>query len=158
MSCCDQCLFVGKGNGLPAEIAAMVGRIPIIPTIAVTRISISSMAASVRSPSMPQSTFTGRSATLSFKSLAASSVHITASCGRNSRICCSIRVTLVPAARAVTCRSLLFLTISSVWVPIEPVEPSTPILLSYPFYFLFIRYSTELPEAYQTFSRISSSR
>ena len=72
---------------------------------------------------MPQRTRTGRSFTLARSSRAASSVHITAVAGKNSRICFSIRATLVPAASPFTARSGFSLTISSVWVPMEPVEP-----------------------------------
>src|SRR5439155_26949724 len=46
--------------------------------------------------------------------------------GRNSRTCSSRRVTLFPAARAITLnRRGSERTTSSVWRPMEPVEPST---------------------------------
>ena len=107
----------------PALIASMVGRMPIIPTIAVTRISDSGTAATESSPSMPDTISISISRTRLLSSAARSSFHTAASFGRNSRICCSSRSMLFPAARAVTSRSPLVLTISSVWVPMEPVEP-----------------------------------
>ena len=111
----------------PASMAAMVGRIPIIPTIAVTKVSDSSIVAISNNPSIPQRIFTSTSATLALKSSQAFSLHIAAKRGLNSRICCSINSTLLPAAKATTCKSLFSLTISNVWVPIEPVDPNTAI-------------------------------
>ncbi len=111
----------------PASIAAMVGLIPIMPTMAVTKTSISSITAISRRPSIPPRTSVFVSATLRRSSFAASSSKRTASRGENSLICSSIFFTFLPAARAVTCKSLLFLTISSVCVPMEPVEPKIPV-------------------------------
>ena len=98
-----------------------------MPTMAVTKTSICSITAISRRPSMPWRTFVPVSATFFFNSSAASGAHITAYWGENSRICLSISRTLLPAARAVTCKSSLLRTISSVCVPIEPVEPKIPI-------------------------------
>ena len=123
---------------LLCSIAAIVGLIPIIPTIAVTSTSASSQTAVSNSPSIPQTTRTGRSDSLSLRSFAASSDHIAASPGRNSLTCRSIRFTLVPAANAATCRSGSFRTISSVCVPIDPVHPSIAIFfITFLSYFVF---------------------
>ena len=64
-----------------AFIAAMVGRIPIMPTIAVTSTSASSICAISRSPSMPETIFTGRSAVRIRSSFAFSSSQTAAICG-----------------------------------------------------------------------------
>ena len=90
-----------RAISFPALIAAIVGRMPIIPTIAVTRISEDGSVATSRSPSMPQTTFTSRSFTLSFNSFAFSSFHTATSPGWNSRICFSSSSILFPAASAV---------------------------------------------------------
>ena len=116
-----------RAISFPALIAAIVGRMPIIPTIAVTRISLSSIVAISRSPSIPETTFTSRSRIRLFSSFAFSSVHIATSFGWNSRICFSRRSTFVPAASPVTSISLFSRITSSVWVPIEPVEPNIAI-------------------------------
>ena len=58
---------------LPFLIAAIVGRMPIIPTIAVTKICASSISAIASSPSMPGMICTSRSASLVFNSLQSSS-------------------------------------------------------------------------------------
>ena len=121
---------------LPASIAAMVGRIPIIPTMAVTRISDSGCAATSRSPSIPDTIFTSRSAVRILSSFAFSSVHTAASGGRNSLICLSSRSILEPAANAVISRSPLFLATSRVCVPMEPVDPSIAIFFIYFLLFL----------------------
>ena len=73
---------------------------------------------------MPARTSTSRSATLARRSDAASSDHMHAFTGWNSLIWASIFSTLLPAASATTCSSGFARTISSVWVPMEPVEPS----------------------------------
>ena len=111
----------------PAFIAAIVGRIPIIPTTAVTTISAPSSVATARSPSMPLSTRISRSRTRSFSSFAFSSFQTAAIFGENSRICFSRRSILLPAARAVTSISLFARTTSNVCVPIDPVDPSIAI-------------------------------
>ena len=115
--------LLARAMSFPASMAAMVGRIPIIPTTAVTTRSASGDTAASISPSMPLATFTSISATAARSSFAFSSSQRQASLGLNSRICSSKSFTLLPAARAVTCMSLLYLTTSNVWVPIEPVEP-----------------------------------
>ena len=119
--------LLARAMVFPALIAAMVGRMPIIPTIAVTSTSASGRVAASIKPSMPQATFTSVSFILARKSSAASLLHITASFGANSLICFSISSTFLPAASATTDKSALFLTISSVWVPMEPVEPKIAI-------------------------------
>ena len=85
-----------------ALMAASVGFRPSIPTTAVmTQSTFSRVAASI-SPSSPQLTRIARSEIFSFRALAASSVAITASSGRNSRHCSAIRSTLEPAVSAAT--------------------------------------------------------
>ena len=96
-----------RAMSFPASMAAMVGRMPIIPTTAVTTISAdSSVAASIR-PSMPLTTLTSRSATAALSSFAFSFSQRQAIFGLNSLICSSSLLTLLPAARAVTSISLL---------------------------------------------------
>ena len=112
---------------LPASMAAIVGRMPIIPTIAVTSISLPSICAISRSPSIPLTTFVPVSRIRLFSSSAFSSAHTPTSLGWNSRICCSSNVILFPAARASTSISLFSLTTSRVCVPIDPVDPSIAI-------------------------------
>jgi hypothetical protein len=112
----------------PALIASIVGRIPIIPTIAVTTICESFQDAAASNPSIPDKISTSRSAVFIFSSAAFSSFHTAAIDGLNSRICFSRSSMLFPAASAVIFISLFVLTISSVWVPIEPVDPKTAIL------------------------------
>ena len=113
---------------LPALIAAIVGLIPIIPTIDVTTVSTSSNVAASIIPSIPDRTFTPVSAIFILSSFALSALYKTAISGLNSRICFSINSTLEPAASTlILSSSVLFLTISSVCVPIEPVEPRTAI-------------------------------
>ena len=124
--------LLASAISLPASMAAMVGLIPIIPTMAVTRTSLPGSDAISRFPSIPDRTFMpSRSAILLLKSAAASSSPMTASCGLNSLICFSMRVVFLPAESAVTFSFPGFcLTTSSVWVPMEPVEPRTAIFFS----------------------------
>ena len=63
--------LLARAISFPARIASMVGRIPIIPTMAVTRMSASGMAAISKRPSIPETTFTSRSATAVFSFSAA---------------------------------------------------------------------------------------
>ena len=110
----------------PASIAATVGLIPIIPTMAVTTISASFKDAASISPSIPDTTFIPVSRSLSESPEAAVSSYMATSFGANSRACFSIRSTLVLAVSAVTQSSSgCLLMISSVWVPMEPVDPIT---------------------------------
>ena len=60
---------------LPALIPSIVGRIPIIPTTAVTRMSVWGIRASSRSPSIPDTIFTSISARRTARSFAAFSSH-----------------------------------------------------------------------------------
>ena len=121
--------LLASAISLPALIPSIVGRIPIIPTIAVTRICVPSIAASSRSPSIPPTTLQSVSLTRSLSSAAFSSSPTAASLGENSRICSSSMEIFLPAARPRTCKSLFFLTISRVWVPMEPVEPKIAIFI-----------------------------
>ncbi len=111
----------------PLSIAATVGLTPTIPMMAVTKYSYPSMEAVSRMPSIPERTSTSRSRTLVLRSAAASSSHMTARLGRNSRICASIRSTLRLAQSATTSISFCSLATSSVCRPIDPVEPKMAI-------------------------------
>ena len=115
--------LLARAISFPASMAAIVGLIPIIPTIAVTNTWDCGIVAISSRPSMPLTTFTGKSATRLRRSAAASSLHMPAIRGWNSLICCSICSTLFPAASAATCNSGLLRTTSRVWVPMEPVDP-----------------------------------
>ena len=112
---------------LPARIASIVGRIPSIPTIAVTRISVSGIAASSKSPSMPATTFVSVSWIFCARSLAAFSSQTATSFGENSLICSSSFAIFRPALIPRTSISPFARTTSSVCVPIEPVEPNIAI-------------------------------
>ena len=128
-----------RAISFPASMAAMVGRIPIMPTTAVTTIWASgSQAASIK-PSIPLTTFTSRSLIRRLSSLAASSFQRQAIFGWNSRTCFSKSSTLEPAASAVIPMSWLYLAISSVWVPMEPVEPRTEIFFIITYILLILR-------------------
>ncbi len=94
--------LLARAISLPASMAAMVGRIPIMPTTAVTTISASGSVAAWISPSMPETTLTSRSATFTRSSAALASSQTQATLGANSRICSSSRPMLLPAASAVT--------------------------------------------------------
>ena len=116
-----------RAISLPARIASIVGRIPSIPTIAVTRISVPGMAASSRSPSIPDTTFVSVSWIFCARSSAAFSSQTAASFGENSLICSSSFSMFLPALIPRTSISLFARTTSSVCVPIEPVEPKIAI-------------------------------
>ena len=125
----------------PASMAAMVGRMPSMPTIAVTKTSAFSSQATAINPSMPNSTGMSRSLMRSASSFAFSSVFTAARTGLNSRICRSSRSILSPADNAVTFISCCARTTSSVWVPMEPVEPKIAIyfISLIPFYLKVVR-------------------
>ena len=123
--------LLASAISLPALIASIVGRIPIIPTIAVTSISASSRVDTLRSPSMPDTTCVSVSAIRTLSSRAFSSDHTAASFGANSLICFSRRAILFPAASPQTLISPFSLATSRVWVPIEPVEPKIAIFFIY---------------------------
>ena len=126
--------LLARARSLPARTAARVGRRPAQPTIPVTTRSAVGQAAAVQRPSVPP-TSSGNRAGLAVGS-------------RSFRRCCSSfrsstsarattsgawrwiwrtsRSKLLPAVRATTRkRSGNSSASSSVWVPIEPVEPST---------------------------------
>ena len=73
--------LLARAMSFPALMASIVGRIPIIPTIAVTRISDSSIAASSSRPSMPPAILQSVSFTFSRSSFAFSSFPTAASFG-----------------------------------------------------------------------------
>ena len=106
--------LLASAISLPASIAASVGRTPIIPTIAVTTVSLFSQRATATSPSIPETIFTFTSASLS-RSFSASSSRLTAAReGLNSLICSSSSSILLPQLRASTVKSGFSLTTSSV--------------------------------------------
>ena len=120
--------LLARAMSFPDLMAAMVGRIPIIPTTAVTRISYPSMAAISMRPSMPETIFVSVSPTRRARSFAFSSSQTPQTAGLNSRICSSRSLILLPAAMAFTEISPLARTTSRVWVPMEPVEPRIPMV------------------------------
>ena len=119
--------LLASAMSFPALIASIVGRIPIIPTTAVTRISVFFIVATSRSPSMPATIFVSVSATLTRNSSAFSSDHTATICGWNFLICSSNILILLPAASPSTSISPFSLTTSRVCVPMEPVEPKIAI-------------------------------
>ena len=116
---------------LPAFIASMVGRMPIMPTRLTRTVSVFSHTAHSMSPSMPLTIFgilkclSRFALSLSASSWAFSSSKIQQISGSNSSICSSIKSIFLSAARPRTLISLSDLTISRVCFPIEPVLPST---------------------------------
>ena len=108
---------------LPASIAAIVGRTPSIPTMAVTKISDSASVATAIKPSMPYKTSIFKSAIRFFSSDAESASPTDTNFGLNSRICFSNKSIFRPQDIDVTIKSPCSLTISKVCVPMEPVEP-----------------------------------
>ena len=112
-----------RAMSFPASIAAIVGRMPIMPTTAVTRISYPSMTAISKSPSMPETIFVPVSATRTASSFAFSSSQTPQIFGENSRIWLSSASMFLPAAIPTTSISPFARTTSKVWVPMEPVEP-----------------------------------
>ena len=103
-----------RAMSFPAWIAAIVGRIPIIPTTAVTRISYPSITAISIRPSIPLTIFVFVSATRTANSFAFSSSHTPQISGPNSRIWDSSIWILLPAAIAATRISPFARTTSSV--------------------------------------------
>ena len=91
-----------KAIFFPALIAAIVGLIPSIPTIAVTKISLSGITDTSRSPSMLDTIFMPRSFVFVRSSDAFFSSHTLTSDGLNSLICASNKLILLPAAIATT--------------------------------------------------------
>ena len=115
-------------------MAARVGFNPTIPTTAVTTVSASGIvAASIRASKLPM-TFVSVSARRTARSFAAASSVSTARRGLNCRACSSMRSTLAWAVKAATRRPICSAT-SSVWRPIEPVEPKMEIVLLIVYYF-----------------------
>ena len=126
--------LLARARSLPARIAARVGSRPAQPTMPVTTKSAVGQAAATQRPSGPPSN-SGKGAGRSWGSRASSrsrrvatrspSARATTS-GRWRRIWPISRSRLRPAVRATTRkRSGKSSTISRVWVPIEPVDPST---------------------------------
>ena len=89
-----------RAISFPALIAATVGRIPIIPTIAVTNISDVLYSAISISPSMPDTTRISISFRRSFNSSASFSSHRPTISGRNSLACFSNKSMFLPADKA----------------------------------------------------------
>mmetsp|Transcript_27927 Transcript_27927/g.65007 ORF Transcript_27927/g.65007 Transcript_27927/m.65007 type:complete len:276 (-) Transcript_27927:124-951(-) len=111
-------------------IASMVGKRPAQPTMPVTTTPASSSVATALTPSAPPITsmpeLTPRSTSLSFSSetLDSSPQLITLTVSLNSTAWSASRSRLPPADSAVTLNlSGRALTMSRVWVPMEPVDP-----------------------------------
>ena len=113
-----------RAISFPALIAAIVGSTPIIPTIAVTTMSASGTVAASMRPSSPYTILTPEiSLNLSLISAASFSSPTDIRPGMNSLTCFSRSSMFLPQERATTSISLFALTISRVWVPMEPVDP-----------------------------------
>ena len=112
----------------PALIASIVGRSPAAPTIPVTTVSAVDTVAASTMPSGPW-TMSGMSAhPLSLSNVlnlsAASGVESDATLGRYLMTWSAMSSALLPALRASTTKlSGHASTISSVWVPMDPVLP-----------------------------------
>ena len=126
--------LLARARSLPARIAARVGSRPAQPTMPVTTSSALDQAATSQIPSRPPSNWGSRGGRW-LGSRAASrscsspsrlgSARATAS-GAWRWICSTSSARLLPALRATTRkRSGNSATMSRVWVPMEPVEPST---------------------------------
>ena len=111
---------------LPASIAASVGSRPTMPTTAVTTISAPLSAAQAVRPSMPESTQISVSASLILRSRAASSSNAHTILGCSARACSSSKFMRLFVVNATTSASTDG-KISTVCVPIDPVEPKIAI-------------------------------
>ena len=111
---------------LPASIAASVGSRPTMPTTAVTTISAPLSAAQAVRPSMPESTRISVSASLILSSRAASSSNAHTILGCSARACSSSKFMRLFVVNATTSASTDG-KISTVCVPIDPVEPKIAI-------------------------------
>ncbi len=118
---------------LPFLIASNVGTKPIIPTIAVSKTSISSSEEIATNPSIPLNTSMFISlGIISFSTFALASLYTATYLGLNSFICSNNKFILLFADIATTSNLSLFaLTTSNVCVPIEPVEPNIDIFFIY---------------------------
>ena len=121
--------LLARAMSFPDRMAAMVGRIPIIPTTAVTRISYPSMAAISIRPSIPETILVSVSPTRRARSFAFSSSQTPQISGLNSRISCSL---LAIMARAGVCTRpqeswALYLQVSAL-VPFIPTSQSASAL------------------------------
>ena len=132
-----------------AFIASMVGSKPEMPTTAVTTVFALSIVAASLSPSLPETTLISVSASLIFKSLAFSSLVTHTSLGLNSLACFSSRSILECADIASMLMPLYSRAISSVCVPIEPVEPNTDILCSISIFYFSITTYMQLKSIFQ---------
>mmetsp|Transcript_690 Transcript_690/g.1482 ORF Transcript_690/g.1482 Transcript_690/m.1482 type:complete len:309 (+) Transcript_690:752-1678(+) len=114
-------------------IASIVGFSPAAPTIPVTTVSAESIVAAARIPSSPCIIIgileSPTSSKLDFTSRAASAVAIETIFGLYFKTCSVMSFELVPADNASITKLLgQASTISSVWVPIDPVDPRREIL------------------------------
>mmetsp|Transcript_2138 Transcript_2138/g.4924 ORF Transcript_2138/g.4924 Transcript_2138/m.4924 type:complete len:278 (-) Transcript_2138:96-929(-) len=117
----------------PALIASTVGRRPAQPTMPVTTTSASPYLATSAMPDSPNTNsgiFPLYPDIASFSSFSVSSFFTETILGLNFLICSERRPTLVPAAKpSIENVSGRYSTMSSVCVPIEPVDPSRLIFL-----------------------------
>ena len=124
--------LLARSTSLPARAAASVAGSPAAPTIAAMTTSTASSATMRSSASLPWCTSVAspcaRTAAASRSAAAAS--QSTACAGRKATHCSSSTRSFLPAASAVTRkRSRWRATTSSVFFPIEPVDPKTAIRL-----------------------------
>ena len=122
---------------MPAFIAAIVGMSPLIPTTPVTTVSAFPAVAASISPSLPPTIFVFVSAAFIFSSFALSSFATHTISGSNSRSCAS-SISIFEYALSAATGILYSRATSSVCVPIEPVEPSTDIPLTFIAMFLLL--------------------
>lgn len=120
--------LLANAMALPALIAAMVGRKPAKPTIAVSTMSICVLSTTWHRASGPAYTFIGRSDSAWDTVVYLSSLAMTTVSGLNSRACFINSSALLPAVRVCAWNwSGCCLMTSSACVPIEPVDPSMAI-------------------------------
>mmetsp|Transcript_33644 Transcript_33644/g.43190 ORF Transcript_33644/g.43190 Transcript_33644/m.43190 type:complete len:230 (-) Transcript_33644:252-941(-) len=122
--------LLARAISLPPLMASMVGRRPAHPTIPVTTVSASSTAATAQIPSFPamivgiSDSFMPCFDSASFRAGIESGEDTEAIFGLNCATCFENNSTLLPADRPMTSKCSGFSSqISSVWVPIEPVDP-----------------------------------
>ena len=113
-------------------MAEIVGSMPVIPTTAVTTVSAFCIDDASTRLSFPPNTFIFVSLSFILSSRADATSATQTSSGLNSRACLSSRATFLLPVIAVTLNSSLWSrTMSSVCVPIEPVEPRIDMFISF---------------------------
>ena len=118
-----------RAMSLPARMAESVGLSPLKPTIDATTMSTSSPVTRSQAAPMPAWTWVAVPARAVRTSSYLDSLQMTACGTENSRACSAKRAALLPAVMARTSkRSGCCRTTSSVWLPMDPVDPRMAIL------------------------------